>query len=117
MLRGNSGAQTTVTFPKAGRYELTLWACDRYGQQYSSNPDKFGVNQVNLLFGKASGTMEQFGTVLAYGRKFTKFRFMLPEVESGDYVLRNTPAAPFVARVSFMPLLAMLSGVDELLCR
>ena len=88
ILRGNSGAQTTVTFPKAGRYELTLWACDRYGQQYVSNPDKFGVNQVNLLLGKASGTMKQFGTVLAYGRKFTKFRFMLPETEVGDYILR-----------------------------
>ncbi|MBR2837335.1 MAG: hypothetical protein IKE55_00980, partial [Kiritimatiellae bacterium] len=87
MLRGNSGAQTTVTFPKAGRYELTLWACDRYGQQYSANPDKFGVNQINLLLGRA-GTFEQFGTVLAYGRRFTKFRFMLPEVEAGDYVLR-----------------------------
>ena len=87
MLRGSSGVQTTVTFPKAGRYELTLWACDRYGQQYSGNPDKFGVNQINLLLGR-SGTFEQFGTVLAYGRRFTKFRFMLPEVEAGNYVLR-----------------------------
>ena len=87
ILRGSSGIQTTVTFPKAGRYELTLWACDRYGQQYSGNPDRFGVNQINLLLGK-SGTFEQFGTVLAYGRKFTKFRFMLPDVEVGDYTLR-----------------------------
>ena len=88
MLRGTSGLQTTVTFPKAGGYELTLWACDRYGQQYSDNPDRFGVNQINLLIGKTRATLEQFGTILAYGRRFTKFRFLLPEVEAGDYVLR-----------------------------
>ncbi|MBR0056320.1 MAG: hypothetical protein IJP66_03235, partial [Kiritimatiellae bacterium] len=87
MIHGGAKAQTTVTFPKAGRYELSLWACDRYGQQYYGK-DIYGVSQLDVLLGRDEASLERFGTVLPYGTRFTRFRFTTPEVEAGDYILR-----------------------------
>ena len=92
-VRGGTSVQTTVTFPKAGRYELTIWACDRYGQQ--SGNDSYGVSQINLCLVKPDSSLVQVGTVLPYGRRFVKHRFMLPAVAAGDYKLRL--ASPIIS--------------------
>lgn len=87
MIHGGAKAQTTVAFPRAGRYEVSLWACDRYGQQFYGR-DIYGVSQIDLMLGRDAESLERFGTILPYGTRFTKFRFTTPEVEAGDYVLR-----------------------------
>ena len=85
-LKGSTtSAETTVTVPVDGRYELSFFGCGRSGHQ-------FGTYNVKFISGTTTvdcGTADPF-YVPNYGG-YRKFRVPVPEIAAGTWTMRIEP--------------------------
>lgn len=98
----SSAAQTLITVPQEGEYEFECLAKSRYGAT-TSKTDYF--NWVELFVGRDGESLEKFGEIHASAYRFNRYRFRMPHLEAGAYVLRfvstlnNTDGATFIDNV------------------
>ena len=89
-IQGAGEVATTVSFPKAGYYELSFYARTRSGAFYSSAQETslnnaFSRPLVALRLGLTEADRETFGYWQGSTSAFNMFRYRLPYVEAGDY--------------------------------
>ena len=98
----SSAAQTLITVPQEGEYEFECLAKSRYGATVSKT-DYF--NWVELFVGRDGESLEKFGEIHASAYRFNRYRFRMPHLEAGAYVLRfvstlnNYDGATFIDNV------------------
>lgn len=89
-IQGAGENATTVTFPKAGVYELSFYARSRSGG-YSKTATETAANnsfsrpQVELRLGKDDAHLACFGHWHGTPEAFIRYRYRMPPVEAGSY--------------------------------
>ena len=110
LLNQDGKVDATITIPQAGYYEFECSAMNRYDPGVNSVSFSF----VTLSIGRDESSLSTFGELHASGQQFNRYRFSMPYLEAGTYVLRlsgtynNTDGATLFDSVR-MPYL----GVNE----
>ena len=84
LLNQTSKADATITIPQAGYYEFECSAKNRYDPGVNSVSFSF----VTLSVGRDESSLSAFGELHANGQQFNRYRFGMPYLEAGTYVLR-----------------------------
>ena len=84
LINTSGAAETTITVPQSGRYEFDCWAMNRYDPGTAS----FSFSYVTLYVGRDASSLAAFGQLHAAGEQFNRYRFTMPYLEAGTYVLR-----------------------------
>lgn len=83
MFSGGAAAETTVSLPKSGDYELEFYANNRY------NGSTKYENLLNVYFGADAASLASVGTVIfPSNSNFQRYRFRLNGLSAGSAVLR-----------------------------
>ena len=83
-LNQGTAAETTITIPASGVYTFECVAKSRYAMAHNSTM----VNFVKLSVGADAGSLVEFGELHATAQQFNRYRFRMPYLEAGTYVLR-----------------------------